>query len=332
MIEGFLDRLASCRSDRDFFRAHTEAERFLTPLEIHELLDVAGELPPETQAWLHRVTSFTRFCEAPPMRYQRSQLYPNIDLYTDPAVPRSAKRLIIGFCGTAQRLLMPIASMLQFLPSRQCDFLVLRDPTFRHFLAGIAPYADSFWALMRSLANDLGMREYVRLYCYGTCMGGFAALRAGILLHAARAISISGTLGWHVRRLVEEPDKELPAFDPLCDCYRPVETTLVCAYSISHEKDREQARRLSHILPIEHLAATGMSGHNLIEKLAQRNGLGTFYNRIFDLEAEKTPSNAPDAPLMADALIHIPAAPQQSLSPDSRLTGSARSRLGCGWG
>src|SRR5258708_34719853 len=74
----------------------------------------------------------------------------------------------------------------------------------------------------------------------------------------------------------------------LCDCYRAGTTTLVCAYSMSHEKDREHAARLSRIIPIEHLVAPGMSAHNLVEKLAQRNAVATFFDLIFYLQKEKS--------------------------------------------
>jgi len=131
MIGTFLDRLRACRTDREFFKVHTEAERVFTPLEIHQLLDQASALPQPTQDWLDRITRFTRFCEKPPMRYRRREIAANIDLYDDADIARSAKRLIIGFCGTAQRLLMPVASVLQLLPSQECDLLVLRDSVVR---------------------------------------------------------------------------------------------------------------------------------------------------------------------------------------------------------
>src|SRR6185503_5322048 len=140
---------------------------------------------------------------------------------------------------------------------------------------------------------DLQVREYSSLYCYGTCMGGFAAIRAGILVRAKRSISVSGVFPWHVRRLLLEPDKVLPAFDPLCDCNRDTGPTLVCAYSMSHQRDREHAMRLSRIIAVEHLAAPGMSAHNLVEKLAQKNALPTFFDMIFDLDTQK--SDADDA-------------------------------------
>jgi hypothetical protein len=310
MIEAFVEKLGGCRLDRDFFKVHSEAERTFTPLEIHALLERASGLPQPTQAWLNRITRFTRFREGPPMRYRRNAISANIDLYSDPDAPPSGKRLIIGFCGTAQRLLMPVASMLQLLPGQECDLVVLRDPTLRHFMAGVASYADSFSGLLKSLAADLSVHEYRRLYCYGTCMGGFAALRAGLLLRAQRSISVSGVFPWHVRRLLEEPDKELPAFDPLCDCYRGYASPLVCAYSMSHERDREHAARLSRIIPAEHLAAPGMSAHNLVEKLAQRNALRMFFELVFDLPAGERSADA-DTASAPVALFHtVPVRPE----------------------
>ena len=240
MIEAFVERLGGCRSEREFFRVHTQAETNFTPLEIHELLDRAGGLPQPTQAWLDRITRFTRFRENPPMRFRRKEIADNIDLYGDPDFARSGKRLIIGFCGTAQRLLMPIASMLQELPSQRCDLLVLRDPTLRHFLAGIAPYADNFWSLLKSLVADLQVREYAQplllRYMHGRVRrpsGRHSPPRTALHL-GQRVISVACPPASRGAR------EGSSCFDPLCDCYHEIETRLVCAYSMAHKRDREQ--------------------------------------------------------------------------------------------
>jgi hypothetical protein len=254
------------------------------------LIEVSPELSPSAQSWLKQMTVLGQFDKGEPQRFGAEILAPNIYLYRDPSVAREGKRLIVGFCGNANRLMLPIACVLQHLPSDLCDLLVLRDPTRSHYAKGIPPYAGSMPELIAKIAADVGAESYWRRYCYGTSMGGFAALRYGLLWQADRAISIGGSFAWHPRRLLDEPHAALPPFDPLCACQTNGATALICAYGAENSKDQEEASRLSAILPVNHMAIPGLSDHNIIKIQAANGSLSAFFQEIFELGTPSAPA------------------------------------------
>jgi hypothetical protein len=105
---------------------------------------------------------------------------------------------------------------------------------------------------------------------------------------------VSGSFPWHPRRLLEEPENALPAFDPLCDCHAREATTIVCAYGAESAKDREAATLLGQIRPVTHIAVPGVAEHNLVKVLARRGRLGPFFNEVFELGgAAEIPARTP---------------------------------------
>jgi hypothetical protein len=283
MIDEIADALRDCRSERDFWRVQLRAESILTPLEIAALIEFSHRLPLRTQEWLKRIASLGEFGDAEPQRFCRQPLAPNIDVYRDPFVASDHKRLILGFCGGADRLMMPIACVLQYLPSDLCDLVVLRDPTWQHYLKGIPPYAHSLPDLVRRIAADIGAETYWRIYCYGASMGAFSALRCGILQKAHGAISLGGRFHWQPLRPRYKSDRMLPAFDPLCDCNSGTTTELFCVYAAENARDVENAKHLSRILPVKHIAISDTSEHNVIVALWTKGELKAFYDRMFAL-------------------------------------------------
>jgi hypothetical protein len=288
-----LAALRECGRERDLWRLQLQAEDALLPRELARLVELAPLLPRPVQSWLGRIAVLGQFGDAAPQRFSRKHLAPNICLYGDPAVPRRTKALVIAFCGNGNRLMMPIACVLQHLPSDKCDILILRDTKRTHFSA-LPPYARSMVELIGRVAAEVEADRYRKNYCYGTCSGGFAALRAGLLLKADRAVAVSGSFPWHPRRLLEEPENALPAFDPLCNCHGRAGTTIVCAYGAESAKDREAATLLGQIRPVTHIAAPDVAEHNLVKVLARRGRLGAFFNEVFELGgAAEIPARTP---------------------------------------
>jgi hypothetical protein len=229
------------------------------------LIEEAPALSPSAQSWLKQMTVLGQFDKGEPQRFHAEVLAPNIYLYRDPSVASEWKRLIVGFCGNANRLMLPIACVLQHLP------------------------AGSMPELISRITADVGAESYWRRYCYGTSMGGFAALRYGLLWQADRAISIGGSFAWHPRRLLDEPDAALPSFDPLCACQANGATALFCAYGAENSKDQEEASRLSAILPVNLMAIPDLSDHNIIKIQAVNGLLSAFFQDIFALGTSSTP-------------------------------------------
>jgi hypothetical protein len=279
MIEEFLEEALACRSEREFWRLHMRAEAQLTPLEIDAMRIRAHRLPELTRTWLEGVAAYGGFTDAAPQCFWRRRVAGDIDLYCDPSVPAAEKCLVLAFCGSAHRLMMPIPCTLQYLPADRCDVVVLRDQSHMHYVNGIRPYASSFFDLVRKLAVDLRVPEYMSVSTYGTSMGGFVALRCGIILNARRAISVGGTSAWQPPRLVRN---DFPAFDLLCQCNAKTKTTLYCCYPADHGADAAAAAHIASFLPVRQVPIANTSAHNVIFELWRRNQLAAFYGRIFD--------------------------------------------------
>jgi hypothetical protein len=287
MLDDIVHALHACRSEREFWRVHIKAENALTPLEIAALIKFSHRLPRASQLWLEGLTSLGGFDAEEPPRFCRQPLAPHIDFYRDPFVPCERKQLIFGFCGAANRLMMPISCVLQHLPADACDLVLLRDPAKLHYIFGIPPYADSLAALARRLAEDFAAERYRRTVCYGTSMGGFVALQCGILMQADAAISIGGRFAWHPPRLLREPTQTVPGFDPLCACNAATATELVCYHS-ANRVDAEDATLLARIVPAHRIALHETSEHNIVLALCDQGRLKDFYADVFEFSGSRT--------------------------------------------
>jgi hypothetical protein len=266
------------------WRVRRIAEEKLTPGEFSELLEAAEGFRPDTRAWLRKVAAFAPRVQSAPQGFRRSSLHPEIDLYRDPDVPASGKRLLVACSGKGNRLMVPIFSFLQHLPSREFDIVLLRDMRRNHYLTGIPGYAASLPELTARLRADLRPERYKGLLCYGTSMGGFAALRLGLLLRATRAVSVGGRFPWHVNRLTRADGISLPAFDPLCPCVSmESHSAMFAVYSAAHEPDRIDAERLCTMQRVTPVAVPGPATHNVIRNLFNDGKLSGFYNFAFEL-------------------------------------------------
>ena len=277
--------LAAGRAGRDeIWRVRRVAEEKLTPGEFSRLLGAADALQPDTRAWLCRVAAFAPRVQNAPQRFRRFGLHPEIDLYRDPDAPASGKRLLVACSGNSNRLMMPIVSFLQHLPSRKLDIVLLRDRSRSHYLNGVPGYAASLPELAARLRTHLRPERYAGLLCYGTSMGGFPALRLGLLLRAGRAVSVGGRFPWHVSRLTRDDGMALPAFDALCPCVSmESDTVMLAVYSAAHEPDRMDAERLSAMRPVIPVAVPGPNTHNAIRTLFHEGKLSGFYDFAFEL-------------------------------------------------
>ena len=297
MIDEFLRRFAQCGSRKCRFSVRKWADERMTPLEMAALRERVHDLPPDLRPWLSRFENLPKARATVPQAYRAQEVAPGICLYTGERSPAERKALILAFSGGALLLLVPIAFLLQFIPSSRFDIVVLQDSGLAHYARGIPPYAHSFPALLRGLDVDLGFSAYEALYTCGSSMGGFPALRAGILTNARRAVSLGGRLAWHVRRLQGDGGSVLPAFDPLCECMRRKDTDLVCVYGADHEVDRDHAERLSRAYPARRLPIRGVGSHNTIFELAKAGRLQGFLDAMFDI-----PGGQPEAEFLADDL------------------------------
>jgi hypothetical protein len=289
-VDGIAGALRACRSDKELEKLHRWARSIITPLEAAALLQIADRLPPRSQAWISNIAAFGEFATVAPQRYERRPLAKNIDIYSDPSTPREQKNLIIGFSGAAGQLMFPTPALLQYLPSDRYDVVVLRDRNKRAYVFGIPPYANSLWELIQKLTAELDAESYRRIYPFGTSMGGFAALRCGILLKTETAISCGGQFPSFPEFIMRNRKLNLASFDPLCACNVETTTRLICCHSTNYPIDIHSVDMLQRIVPIERVPIEA-PGHAFPETLWEQGRLRAFYDRMFDNEPVEAPAD-----------------------------------------
>lgn len=282
-MNDYLRELLACRSAADFHKVHRKAGDVFTPLEIAWLLDRDFALPQPTQDFLAGLTERGYFDPGEPERYLRAALGPGATLYSDPDHEPHGKRLLVAFCSYGHRLLMPVPSFLQMLPSERFDVLMLADHRRSHFLLGIPGLAPDLPGLVRWIEGNADLKRYGDMLCYGVSAGGFTALRAAHLLGAPRGIAMSGRFHGHVARLLGNW-RGWSGFDLLCACVEP-RADYVAVYSEGSEPDRLDADRLARIVPLTHVMMTGTADHTPFRHL-ESGRLRAFFARLLDFPVE----------------------------------------------
>jgi hypothetical protein len=256
----------------------TPLDNALTPLEIAELLrDPTHQHLPFAIAPLLR--------ESPPTCYVREELNQDVRLYS---ANRGACTLIVAFGGASHRLMKPISHFLQMMSDDIYDVLVITDAKRRHHDAGIRGYSNSLLETLVRIKALSDTRSYRRLVTYGTSMGGFPALRAGLWLGADRAVSVGGAFCSHPPRLLQGSN-EVGAFDLLCHCRPRGHVPVVTAFSTGHSLDVERHAALRAVLPDCVELKINSDRHNVIHHLDRRGQLPAFYATIFG-ESDVSPS------------------------------------------
>jgi hypothetical protein len=223
------------------------------------------------------------FAGRKPQSFQRMPIHPDVTLYRDPRIAAANKKLIVAFCGARNRLDMPLAPVLQSLPSRAVDIAVLRDRNRQHYFNGIAGYAADFRDLVNAVVRDLRPEKYREVYSYGTSMGGFPAVRFALTVPVRRAVSMVGSFPGQVRRLIDR--QSVPAFDPLCDCVaRGKKAEVISVHGEGYERDRRNSEWLARICGAREIAVPQVTIHNVAHSLAVSGRLPAFFGAMFDLE------------------------------------------------
>jgi hypothetical protein len=256
-------------------------EDSLTPLQLAAIAGNLACLPPDERSAFQQLHICQLLAREQPTKYLRMDIARDIALYTDPNFGPADKSIILAFGGIGTRLSMAISVFLQFLPSAKFDVVILRDATRTQYMNGLGDYADDFPRLVSRLDKDLRPQRYRRVFCYGASMGGFPALRCGLLLGGVRSISVSGRFPWFIGRFLDSAEAAMPAFDMLCACVTSRATDFVCVYGEQASTDSAAVDRLERMFPVLRRPIAGFAEHNVIYEMWKRGTLRAFYREIF---------------------------------------------------
>jgi hypothetical protein len=263
--------MAQIRFSRDKLKTW-HLDNSLTPAEIAQLL--------EGGMWVGLPFAIRPLLQSgqSPVGYIREDLTEGADFYT---ANRGADRLIVAFCSAGNELGVPISYFLQNLRDDLYDVLILRDPRRLHFDHGVAGLSTSFLETIRQIQSFIAERGFGEVITFGVSMGGYPALRAGLLLNASRAISLGGRYCWHVSRLMSK-EQTANAFDLLCHCQAKSNVQLIAAVAAENEPDVKDLKVLCRTFPecVPLMIDTG--DHNVTGYFYRVGLLRLFYACLFE--------------------------------------------------
>ena len=282
-----------CKTQNQFNRVHINLENVMTPSEFSALAAdaQAGLLPDQATKWLDGWIALCPTLVSSPEPYIREEVSPTLT-WLRPARPSGSRpRVLIGFCGNADRLMLPLALVLQALPVAEWDVLRVTRSSFvqkersdwsiqawlsklkvavkgdsvagkgstaRHYLRPGRERAD-LKALVRHVRRVVDGVPPADIVCLGTSSGSNAALLVARLLRAHRCVTIGGRMTgafdklWS-RRIGFYPKKGLD---------------LIHVCGADHPSDLVNAQQLMAKLGGRLVAFQGVATHSIFHSLLQ---------------------------------------------------------------
>jgi acyl-CoA synthetase (AMP-forming)/AMP-acid ligase II/acyl carrier protein len=233
-----------------------------------ERLRLAAEL----SAWRHEILTRAATRRGPP--WQRERFAASAMLYRRQANTSERRRLVVGFAGNHQRLMLPTHLILDHLPP-QDDLLLVTDPDRRHFAAGARGIAGSIQGVCDWIACQLAECGYESTITFGTSGGGLAAICAAYALGLHRAAAVAAdSPGNHA---------ELQRFllGRIAAHHGGSHPTVILAYDSANHRDRAGGTSISALIPTSQTLIPSASGaHNTILPAFNAGRLTTFLHDL----------------------------------------------------
>ena len=287
-------RLEQSLSIHDFKVLRESGLNKMTPAELDALMDVksgatwadwlarvplgfsAWRVPFEFHSW-RRQTKKEIARHPDSRRWQRRTINENIQHYSASRTIDKDKTLIVGFCSSSMRLMMPISRFLMHLDADRFDVLLLRDPGRNHYVHGIPGVCGNIDMLCDWLRAEVGNMLYKEVISIGTSAGGVAALCAGVANNWKRAISVGA---------------DSPSSHPALEAFltRAAQlagaaptTEVMLFFSSANQRDNAGAMEIAAILPFARQFNDTSSGkHNILEVAYKEGNLKNIFDIFLD--------------------------------------------------
>lgn len=198
------------------------------------------------------------------------------------------KNLLICFCGTKNRLMMPIPVFLQYIDHKIYDVLVLRDPYRLCYHSGIPGFGLTLENSANELADIVLRGKYQQVKTFGTSGGGYASLCLGLYLNVKKAISVGGCHPSNYQIINHNLSKKGLSgyeFDELLSKRsNQYQTSVKIIYADGVDRDTESAKIFAkhlcnaNLIPIDH------DQHNVINYLRKKQKLRLFMDELINNE------------------------------------------------
>lgn len=281
------DFLGSATSEVAFEAARHTAETISTPAELKQLIEHRGGASTLAALLTHPLLSLriarrrasmrrefetTIAAAANPLAWVREEVGTNADLFHAPRIGASAgKTLVVGFSSRAMRLTAPTYHILCALDPAECELLVLRDPSRRHYLFGIPGVGETIEAAARWLATYATERGNARVVALGTSAGAIPAICTAIINRWPRVLAAGA----------DRPSQHPHLTELLRLCAeaqaREGETKIVLAYSARKQRDAMGAAEIKAMISTAILEGDDrFKDHALLYLLQRKGELGRF--------------------------------------------------------
>jgi acyl-CoA synthetase (AMP-forming)/AMP-acid ligase II/acyl carrier protein len=290
-------RLEQSRSIHDFKVLRESGLNKMTPAELDALMDEksgaswadwlaripmgfsAWRVPIEFRSWRRQVKK--EIADHPDSRrWQRHGINENIQHYSASRIIDKDKTLIVGFCSSSMRLMMPISRFLMHLDADRFDVLLLRDPGRNHYVHGIPGVSGDIGSLCDWLRVQVADMGYKRVISIGTSAGGVASLCAGVANHWDRAISVGADAPSNHATL----EKYLSQAAQLAG--HPPATEVMVFYGEGNQRDSKGASEITALVPFARQCGDASSGkHNILEVAFKEGKLKNIFDRFFHYSA-----------------------------------------------
>jgi tetratricopeptide (TPR) repeat protein len=204
-----------------------------------------------------------------------------------------AKTVVLVFTALNDVMSMPLPLFDRYLAALGVTAIYLKDFRRLRYLGGIASLGTDYPTTVPALRQLCGRLQAKRLCAIGYSAGGYAAIRYGVELAAARIVSFAGdthmvrdpAARWERGyRLIRErvrakfDDAEIDLRQVLTA--RRSSATIELVYPAAWPRDRAQAMHLSGIAGVALHPVTGCDDHNLLSWLALHADLPAMFGRL----------------------------------------------------
>lgn len=273
--------LAACTTQADHYRVQMHAENTLDPAAAMALRARIDTLPVESHEWVRRLADMVLRNQPVAEPYRRHDLAETVCFYEGQRPAGTPRSLVVAFTGAGQRLMLPVAPVLQGLPAARCDVLVLQDSARAAFLTGVPGYAADLPALAARLERDIPMAGYADRRCIGASSGVMAALAFGPIIGAALSLGLGG-MSPAAMRLAQAPgglDRGL--FRRMLAGASSGRTRLVCAHGEGCQRDAVRGSLLAmSIEACRVLVVAGVTHHGVVANLFLANAWRRFVDEV----------------------------------------------------
>jgi hypothetical protein len=274
LVAATLDQLEKASSDDDRQRIARDILKYATPGELETLvMSVTARGP--FRNWLRDTYALVTRHVSTPAPYDCDYSSPGVSHFTGGG---TARVIVTMFCGRAQVLSGPTASILQYFPPQSFEILVLRDPQAHGFTRGIAGFADSFTDLIEKLRTEFDLGRFDEIRCMGSSSGSAAALAAGQLLGASRLVSFGGrppsrSASFGGTEGAEELERHISAGPDGAD-------RAFAVFAADNAEDGNSARALSKFLNLTLVPVEGIADHAIIAALHRIGQMSAILQKV----------------------------------------------------